>query len=103
VGLIEAAPPAGEVDPKAAAIEAGAQELEPAEEGAFRFTTEPTELDAVSRALGAQGWTVQLAHLAWVAKNPVELDEAARGEVEAFLQALDEDDDVQSIFAGLKG
>jgi transcriptional/translational regulatory protein YebC/TACO1 len=33
----------------------------------------------------------------------VEVDSAARAEVEAFLEALDEDDDVQHIFVGLKG
>ena len=37
----------------AAAIEAGAQDLEPADEGATRFFTEPTELDLVNRALAS--------------------------------------------------
>jgi YebC/PmpR family DNA-binding regulatory protein len=103
LGVIEAAPPAAGADAEAAAIEAGAQDLEVGEEGSTRFLTEATELDAVSRALGGMGWTVQSSNLAWLAKNPVEVDSAARAEVEAFLEALDEDDDVQNIFVGLKG
>jgi YebC/PmpR family DNA-binding regulatory protein len=103
LGVIEAAPPAAGADAEAAAIEAGAQDLEVGEEGSTRFLTEATELDAVSRALGGMGWTVQSSNLAWLAKNPVEVDSAARAEVEAFLEALDEDDDVQHIFVGLKG
>jgi YebC/PmpR family DNA-binding regulatory protein len=103
LGVIEAVPPAGGADAEAAAIEAGAQDLEAGEEGATRFLTEPTELDAVSRALGAMGWKVQSANLAWIARNPVRLEGAARAEVDAFLEALDEDDDVQNIFVGLEG
>jgi YebC/PmpR family DNA-binding regulatory protein len=102
-GLVEAAPPAPGADAEAAAIEAGAQEVEPADEGASRFTTEPADLDGVSRALAAQGWKVQSAALAWVAKNPVSLEGAARAEVEAFLAEMDEDEDVQAIFVGMKG
>ena len=33
--------------------------------------------------------------------NPVQLDAAARAEVEAFLEALDADDDVQNVYAAL--
>ncbi len=103
LGIVEASPPAAGADAEAAAIEAGAQDLEAGEEGSTRFLTEATELDAVSRALGGLGWTVQSSHLAWMAKNPVEVDSAARAEVEAFLEALDADDDVQHLFVGLKG
>ena len=42
------------------------------------------------------------ALLGWRAKNPVAIaDEAARAEVESFLEAIDEDDDVQHIYVGL--
>jgi YebC/PmpR family DNA-binding regulatory protein len=102
VGMIEATAPAG-VDAESAAIEAGAQDLEPDGDGGFRFYTEPADLDAVSKALTAQGFTVASMRLGWRAKHPVEIeDPAARAEVEAFLTALDEDDDVQYIYAGLE-
>ena len=100
VGMIEAAPPSA-VDPETAAIEAGAQEVEPADDGASRFYTDATDLDIVTRALTAQGWTVSSAFLGWRPKNPVAVSGAARAEVEAFLSALDDDDDVQRIYAGL--
>ena len=90
-----------DVDPETEAIEAGAQDLEPADEGGTIFYTDPVELDAVRRALEARGWSVSAASLIWKAKNPVSLDEAAREEVEAFLGTLDDDDDVHSLFAGL--
>lgn len=76
-------------------------DVEDAGEGATRFFTDATDLDAVRKALEAAGWSVSSAALIWRAKNPVTLDEAQRAEVEAFLEAMDEDDDVQTIFAGL--
>jgi YebC/PmpR family DNA-binding regulatory protein len=102
LGVIEATPPEGGADAETAAIEAGAQDLEAAEEGATRFLTNPTELDTVSKALTGLGWTVSAQSLAWVAKNPVQLEGEARAEVESFLEAMDEDDDVQNIYVGLK-
>jgi len=101
LGMIEATPAAAGADPEAAAIEAGASDLEPAENDATLFFTAPADLDAVSRALPAQGFTVQSAQLGYRPKNPVTLDDTARAEVEAFLKAIDADDDVQNIYAGL--
>ena len=102
-GLIEAAPNSKEADAELAAIEAGAQDFEPAEEGATLFLTDPTDLDAVCRALPAYGFTVQSAQLGYRSKNPVSLSEAEREEVVAFLEAIDEDDDVQNVYVGLAG
>jgi transcriptional/translational regulatory protein YebC/TACO1 len=99
LGMIEASGPAG-ADPESAAIECGAQDLEAADD-ATRFFTEPTDLDAVAKALTAAGWTVTSAVIGWKAKNPVVLDEAARAEVEAWLADLDADDDVQNIYVAL--
>ena len=41
--------------------------------------------------------------LGWRPKNPVSIDAAALVEVEAFLSAMDADDDVQTIYTGLAG
>ncbi len=100
-GVIEAAAPAAGGEAEDAAIEAGAQDFEPAEDGATRFFTEHGDLDTVQKALSALGWNVSSYALAWRAKNPVTLDADARAEVEAFLHALDEDDDVQNLYVGL--
>jgi len=101
VGAIEATPPSKDTDAEEAAIEAGAQDVSPGEEGQYRFTTETTDLDAVTKALSALGWKVDSSQLEWVAKNPVKLEGAAREEVEVFLEAIDNDDDVQRLYVGL--
>jgi transcriptional/translational regulatory protein YebC/TACO1 len=75
--------------------------VEAADEGQSRFITEPSDLDAVSKALTARGWNVTAANLVWIPKNPVALEGDARTEVEAFLAAIDEDDDVQTMYVGL--
>jgi len=103
LGVIEATPASAGGDAETAAIEAGARDLEPADNGATLFFTDPSDLDAVARALPKFGFAVQSAQLGWRPKNPVTLDGAARAEVEAFLEAVDADDDVQNIYAGLAG
>ena len=107
VGMIEAEPLAAGTDPELAAIEAGAQDFEAGEdEGTTMFLTDPVDLDLVSRALPAQGFTVLSAKLGYKAKNPVDpanLSPAELEDVEAFLAAIDANDDVQNIFAGLAG
>jgi transcriptional/translational regulatory protein YebC/TACO1 len=88
------------------AIEAGAQDLEAAEDGVTLFITAPTDLDLVSRALPAHGFTVLSAKLGYKPKNPVapsSLTAAQLEEVESFLAALDGNEDVQNVFAGLGG
>jgi YebC/PmpR family DNA-binding regulatory protein len=100
-GSIDASPPASGEDPEEAAIEAGAQEVEPGDEGSSVFLTEPADLDAVGKTLAARGWTLTSQELVWVPKNPVSLDGEKRAEVEAFLAAIDDDDDVRLVFAGL--
>ncbi|CAM5492545.1 putative transcriptional regulatory protein OS=Stutzerimonas stutzeri OX=316 GN=CXK95_17400 PE=3 SV=1 [Stutzerimonas stutzeri] len=102
VGMIEAAPE-GDADPEMAAIEAGAQDFEAADEGATLFITEPTDLDAVCKALPEFGFTVQSAQLGYRPKNPVSLSGAELEEVEAFLEAIDAHDDVQHVYVGLAG
>jgi YebC/PmpR family DNA-binding regulatory protein len=108
VGLIEAEPTAGAttVDAETAAIEAGAQDFEPGEEGSTTFITDATDLDLVCRALPAQGFTVLSAKLGYKAKNPVDpanLSAEHLEEVEAFLAAIDGNDDVQNVFVALAG
>ena len=104
VGMIEAAPDSPDADPEMAAIEAGAQDFEPGEEGATLFLTDPADLDAVQKALPEQGFTVLSAKLGYQPKNPVSgLSDEQMAEVEAFLEGLDNHDDVQDMFVGLAG
>ena len=105
VGMIEAEPAVASADAEEAAIESGAQDLEAGEEeGTTLFLTDPADLDLVSRALPAQGFTVLSAKLGYKSKNPVNpanLSAEQLEEVEAFLAAIDGNDDVQNVFVGL--
>jgi YebC/PmpR family DNA-binding regulatory protein len=107
LGMIEAEPAVVGADPELAAIEAGAQDLEPGDEaGTTLFLTDPADLDLVSRALPAQGFKVLSVKLGYKAKNPVDpasLSQAQLEEIEAFLAAIDDNDDVQQVFVGLAG
>jgi len=103
-GMIEAVPAAADADPELAAIEAGAQDFEPGEEGATLFLTESTDMDAVCKALPEFGFTVQSAQLGYRPKSTVDgLTDEQMAEVEAFLEAIDNHDDVQNVYVGLAG
>jgi YebC/PmpR family DNA-binding regulatory protein len=109
LGVVEATHPDMNRDAEGDAIEAGAQEIEPLEadevpaghKGA-RFLTELKDLDAVSKALKAAGWTIVSSEMRYLAKNFPELNEAARKEVADFLNALDDHDDVHRVYAAMK-
>lgn len=112
VGLVEAHCADAGADIEAAAIEAGANEVEPLThaqnddipEGACgaRFVTDRTAVHAVSQWLSKNGWTVVTSELGYLPKNFPELDDTARAEVGEFLQALDDHDDVHRVWAALK-
>ncbi len=105
LGIIEAEAATKGADPELAAIEAGAQDFHPADdEGVVVYLTDPADLDLVSRALPAQGFNVLSAKLGYKPRNPVDpssLSAEHLEEVEAFLAALDANEDVQNVFAGL--
>jgi len=107
LGMIEAEAATKDADPEVAAIEAGAQDFEAADEdGVTLFFTDPTDLDMVSRALPNHGYTVLSAKLGYKPKNPVDpasLSAEQLEKVEAFLAAIDANDDVQNVYVGLAG
>jgi YebC/PmpR family DNA-binding regulatory protein len=103
LGVIEATPDKPSADAESAAIEAGARDLEPGEHGATLFLTEPSDLDAVAKTLPTHGFVVHAAALRYRPKNPVTLNDVQRAEVEAFLEAIDADDDVREVYPGLAG
>ncbi len=108
-GVVEATKEGTGLDIEGAAIEAGAQNVEPLESeevpaghtGA-RFFCETTDLDAVSKYLSANGWSVSLSEMSYLAKTPSELGEAEKKEVVEFLGAIDDHDDVHRIYTALK-
>jgi YebC/PmpR family DNA-binding regulatory protein len=112
VGLVEAHHPDASSDREAAAIEAGANEVEtlthqenddiPAEAAGARFLCDRAAVHTVASWLSSHGWTVVTSELGYVPKNFPELSEAQRTEVGEFLQALEEHDDVHRVWAAVK-
>jgi YebC/PmpR family DNA-binding regulatory protein len=109
VGLVEAHHPDAKQDLETVAIEAGAQNVEPMEPDeaqaghvGARFYCDRTDLDAVSKFLAKAGWTVTASEMSYVSKNPVDVPEAQKPEVIAFLSAIDEHDDVHRVYTAMK-
>jgi transcriptional/translational regulatory protein YebC/TACO1 len=106
VGIIEATHESAGLDRESAAIEAGAQDVEPLENTSedstgARFFTDRTDLDAVTGALRAAGWTVTTSEMGYVPKDKVQLPADQRLEVEEFLEAIDDHDDCHRIYTSL--
>lgn len=111
VGLVEAYHSERVVDAEAAAIEAGANEVEalssadndsiPEGSTGARFVTERSGTHAVSQWLSQNGWTVVTSETGYMAKKRVELGEQERVEVGEFLQALEDHDDVHRVWAAI--
>ena len=107
-GVVEATHTDKTRDPEGDAIEAGAQNVEPLEadespEGSqgARFLTEIKDLAAVSAWLAKAGWKIVASEMCYIAKTPVHLEGAAHQEVVAFLNELDDHDDVHHVYAAL--
>jgi YebC/PmpR family DNA-binding regulatory protein len=109
-GLIEATHTDKSLDIEVAALEAEADNVEPMEleedEAAghigARFFCPTTQLDAVTKALKAAGWTITTSELHYQPKDYPELSEADRDDVARFLQALDDNADVHRVYAALR-
>jgi YebC/PmpR family DNA-binding regulatory protein len=112
VGLVEAhhADPATDIE--AAAIEAGANEVEvlthdqnddiPDGTAGARFIVDRAAVHSVSQWLAQHGWTVVTAELGYIPKNLPELSEPQRIEVGEFLQKFEDHDDVHRVWAAIK-
>ena len=112
VGLVEAHHPDAAIDREAAAIEAGANEVEtltheqnddiPAETAGARFICERAAVHAVAKWLSSNGWIVVTSEIGYVPKQFPELTEAQQNEVGEFLHELDEHDDVHRVWVAVK-
>lgn len=113
LGVIEASSKDAGVDIEGVAIEAGAQNVEPIigvelkgldpeHKTGARFFTDVQDLDAVTKAVTAQGWKISSSEMSYVAKNYAELDDAQKKEVGDFLNDIDDFDDVHRVYVALK-
>lgn len=112
VGIVEAYHADKASDLEAAAIEAGANDFEaltnsqnddiPEEAAGIHLITDRTGVQSATKWLKDHGWSVITSEIGYVAKTFPELDETARAEVGEFLQALEDHDDVQRVWAAVK-
>jgi YebC/PmpR family DNA-binding regulatory protein len=112
VGLVEAHSTAKDVDLEGVAIEAGANEVEPLghaqnddipeDHVGLRLVTDRAAVGSATHWLKDHGWSVITSELGYVAKSYPELDDTQRAEVGEFLQALEDHDDVQRVWAAVK-
>jgi YebC/PmpR family DNA-binding regulatory protein len=87
-----------EDDVMTAAIDAGAEDVQ--QDGdQFEVLTEPTDLAAVRDALAAAGIAFDSAELTMVPKNTVKLEEGDARKTMKIMDALEDSDDVQEVYA----
>ena len=103
VGIVEATHPEAGLDLETAAIEAGAQDVEPLEDASeessgARFYTQPADLDLVTNALRSAGWTVSQSEMGYRPKEKSPLAPEQRLAHEEFLERIDDHDDCHRIY-----
>jgi len=81
-----------------AAIEAGAEDVVP-EGDAYEIRTDAADFMAVRSALEAAGITYTSAELTMIPKNTVALDESDARKTLRLLDALEDNDDIQEVYA----
>ena len=85
-----------------AAIEAGAQDVESDPATGHEVTTAVEDFFAVRDALEGRFGPAEVARLEWVPTTTVDLDEARARDVLKLVDALDENDDVQTVYANFE-
>jgi YebC/PmpR family DNA-binding regulatory protein len=111
-GIVEAWTQQQGTDLETAAIEAGANEVEPLshernddipdEATGARFLTDRTAVHSASAWLSSNGWTVVTSEIGYIPKNFPDLSEQQRAEAGEFLQELEDHDDVHRVWAAIK-
>jgi len=87
-----------EDDIMAAAIDAGAEDVV-ADEGSFQVLTEPADFAAVRDGLTAAGIEFDNAELTMIPKTTVKLEENDARKTMKIMDALEDSDDVQEVYA----
>ncbi len=82
------------------ALEAGATDMN-SEDDIYEIITEPTELMDVRKGLEEKGLVPNSAELSMIPKNATELDSDQARRVLKFIDALEENDDVQEVYTNL--
>jgi YebC/PmpR family DNA-binding regulatory protein len=102
LGRIEYAPEAGSAEAMLdAAIEAGADDCQSGDDGHELFCA-PEALHEVARALEAKFGEPRSANMIWKPQNLIAVDDEKAETLIKMLEALDDDDDVQQVYANFE-
>ncbi|WP_297525778.1 YebC/PmpR family DNA-binding transcriptional regulator, partial [Sulfurovum sp.] len=81
------------------------EDVEPQENGddkeIVRVYGEFTSFGELTKALEDKGIEVKKATIEYIANTPVDLDEAHLEEIEALVEKLEEDEDVQTVYTNI--
>ncbi len=80
------------------ALDAGAQDVK-SEGHTFEITAEPTDFEAVRKAVEGKGWKVEFAEISMIPQNTVKLEGKRAEQMLKMMDALDDNDDTQKVFA----
>jgi YebC/PmpR family DNA-binding regulatory protein len=80
------------------ALEAGAQDVK-SEGHAFEITAEPPDFESVRKAVEDKGWKVEFAEISMIPQNTVKLEGKRAEQMLKMMDALDDNDDMQKVFA----
>jgi YebC/PmpR family DNA-binding regulatory protein len=80
------------------AVDAGAHDVKP-EGHAFEITAEPADFEAVRKAVEDKGWKVELAEISMIPQNTVKLEGKRAEQMLKMMDALDDNEDMQKVFA----
>ncbi len=97
-GQIVFAPGTSEDKVMEVALDAGAEDVISADDGAIEVLTTPTDLEAVRNALETAGLQPELAEVTMRAENPVALSGEDAQRMQKLLDVLEDLDDTQNVY-----
>ncbi|HRR41086.1 MAG TPA: YebC/PmpR family DNA-binding transcriptional regulator [Syntrophales bacterium] len=80
------------------ALEAGAQDVRE-EENEYEIITEPASFDAVKKAVDTAGFKCIQAQISMIPRNTVKLNDDRAGQMLKLMEKLEDNDDVQNVYA----
>jgi transcriptional/translational regulatory protein YebC/TACO1 len=80
------------------ALDAGAQDVK-SEGHTFEITAEPADFEAVRKAVEDKGWKIEFAEISMIPQNTVKLEGKRAEQMLKMMDALDDNDDTQKVFA----
>ena len=81
------------------ALDAGAEDVREAGEETFEVITDPSDLQAIRKQMESAGLDVESADVTQLPSNTVPVDESKARQLLRLIEALDDLDDVQAVFA----